>query len=60
MPSEEREETYKENAAACLDMARVTNDRESKLAFLDIARALLVLAEQHEFVQAPAIRSGRH
>ena len=47
MPRDGREETYKAHAAECLEIARQTDDREGKIALLDIARAWLVLADQH-------------
>jgi hypothetical protein len=47
MAGEDREETYKANAAECLEIARKTDDREGKIALLDIARAWLALADQH-------------
>ncbi len=47
MPCDGREEVCKEHAAACLENARRTDDREGKMALLDIARAWLALAEQH-------------
>jgi len=43
-----REELYKVHAAECLEIARTANNREGKIALLDIARAWLVLAEQHD------------
>lgn len=45
MPDDNQEQAYKENAAACLEIARKTDDREGKIALLDIARAWLDLAE---------------
>jgi hypothetical protein len=42
-----REETYKDHAAACLEIARKTDDREGKIALLYMARAWLKLADQH-------------
>jgi hypothetical protein len=47
MPDDARGEMYKEHAAACLAIARNADDREGKIALLDMARAWLVLAEQH-------------
>jgi hypothetical protein len=47
MAGEDREETYKANAAECLEIARKTDDREGKIALPDIARAWLALADQH-------------
>jgi hypothetical protein len=41
------EETSKAQAAECLEIARRTDDREGKIALLDIARAWLALADQH-------------
>jgi hypothetical protein len=41
------EETSKAQAAECLEIARRTDDREGKIALLDIARAWLSLADQH-------------
>jgi len=38
---------YKVHAAACLEIARNADDREGKIALHDMARAWLVLAEQH-------------
>ena len=35
------------HAAACLEIARNADDREGKIALLDMARAWLALAEQH-------------
>jgi hypothetical protein len=48
MQDDGREEMYKVHAAACLEIARNANDREGKIALLDMARAWLVLAEQHD------------
>ena len=48
MPGDGREEMYKEHAAVCLEIARKTDDREGKIALLDIARAWLALADQHD------------
>jgi hypothetical protein len=42
-----REEMYKVRAAACLEIARTTNDRDSKIALFDMAREWLVLVQQH-------------
>ena len=39
---------YKVHAAACLEIARTGNNREGKIALLDMARAWLALAEQHD------------
>lgn len=47
MPTDAREE-YKAHAAGCLEIARRTDNREGKIALLDIARAWLALAEQHD------------
>ena len=47
MPRDAQEETYKAHAAECLEIARQTDDREGKIALLDIARAWLALADQH-------------
>jgi hypothetical protein len=41
-------EEYKAHAAGCLDIARKTDDREGKIALLDMARAWLALADQHD------------
>jgi hypothetical protein len=41
------EETSKAQAAQCLEIARKTDDREGKIALLDMARAWLALADQH-------------
>ena len=48
MPGDGRQEVYKMHAAACLDIARKTDNREGKIALLDIARAWLALADQHD------------
>ena len=48
MPSDGRGEAYKAHAAECLEIARTTGNREGKIALLDIARAWLALAEQHD------------
>jgi hypothetical protein len=48
MPSDDREELYKDHAAACLEIARKTDDRAGKLALLDVARAWIALAEEHD------------
>jgi hypothetical protein len=48
MPGDGREEVYKVHAAACLEIARKTDDREGKIALLDIASAWLALADQHD------------
>jgi hypothetical protein len=48
MPADGREEAYKVHAAACLEIAPNTDDREGKIALLDIARAWLALADQHD------------
>jgi hypothetical protein len=48
MPDDGREEMYKVHAAACLEIARNADDREGKIALLDLARAWLALAEQHD------------
>jgi hypothetical protein len=47
MPGDGQQEVYKEHAAACLEIARKTDDREGKIALLGIARAWLALAEQY-------------
>jgi hypothetical protein len=39
---------YKVHAAARLEIARNAGDREGKIALLDLARAWLALAEQHD------------
>jgi hypothetical protein len=36
------------HAAACLEIARNADDREGKIALLDMARAWLALADQHD------------
>jgi hypothetical protein len=48
MPGDDQEEAYKSNAAACLEIARQTDNREGKIALLDIARRWLALAAQDE------------
>jgi hypothetical protein len=48
VPGDVQEEVYKAHAAACLEIARKTDDREGKIALLDIARAWLALADQHD------------
>ena len=40
-------QTYRLNAEKCLVLARTFNDRERRLALLDMANAWLTLAEQH-------------
>ena len=47
MPSDNREELYKVHAAECIEIARKTDNREGKIALLQIARAWLTLADQH-------------
>ena len=46
MPGDDREEVYKAHAAGCMEIARETDDREGKIALLNIARAWLALADQ--------------
>lgn len=41
-------EVYRIHAGVCLWLARKTTDRETKLILLDMARAWLALADQHE------------
>jgi hypothetical protein len=48
MPGDSCEELYKDHAAACLEIARKTDDRAGKLALLDLARAWIALAEEHD------------
>jgi hypothetical protein len=47
MPGDDQQEVYKEHAAACMEIARKTEDREGKIALLGIARAWLALADQY-------------
>jgi hypothetical protein len=47
MSGDDQQEVYVVHAAACLEIARKTDDREGKIALLDIARAWLALADQH-------------
>jgi len=55
MPDDGRDEMYKVHAAACLEIARKTDDREGKIALLDIARAWLALADQHDKNSQPTL-----
>ena len=48
MPDDCHEEMYKVHAAACLEIARTADNREGKIALLDMARAWLALAEKHD------------
>jgi hypothetical protein len=57
MPDDGRAEMYKVHAAACLEIARTANNREGKIALLDMARAWLALAEQHD-KNRPSNRAG--
>jgi hypothetical protein len=56
MPGDGRREVYIEHAAACLEIARATDDREGTIALLDIARAWLALAAQHDNSSARSAR----
>ena len=47
MPGNDQQDVYKVHAAACLDIARKTDDREGKIALLGIARAWLALADPY-------------
>jgi hypothetical protein len=48
MPDVGRDKVYKAYAAECLEIAQKSDDREGKIALLDIARAWLALADQHD------------
>jgi hypothetical protein len=47
MPGDGQQDVYKVHAAACLDIARKTDDRQGKIALLGIARAWLALADPY-------------
>jgi hypothetical protein len=48
MPGDGRGEVYKAHAAGYLEIARKTDNREGKIALLDIASAWLALADQRD------------
>jgi hypothetical protein len=48
MPSDGLGEVHRFHAATCIMLAQKTDDPQSKIALLDMARAWLALADQHD------------